>query len=723
MKTSYIKGLVIFILLLALVDCQKNTKPIVVGEEVEVTTETIGIEGGTITVSKPGDPLDGFKIEVPAGAYQEEKTFKISYRSIVRHQIGNKFNPITPMIYVENGGDIAEDMMTVTIPAYISEGCFAMAFYYDETTGKLNGLPLIDKTATSLTIRTTHFTPIVGTEINEDDLLEDPVDSGFKHGVDDWQFVNEGSVVEPRGHCSGQCMAAMYYYDYIRVPDLGTKDEKPSLYGLYDNDGNPDFKTPDFQWDDELAYKLCSMIHKKQKWEKSMTVHLRQVQDKKDDKWTLGCFAYSLAVEENSPQHMSIGRTLNKGTTQQRWEGHVLIIYKKSERIKLTDGREVYILYASDPNEPKQNGVEHEQEIIYDISAGKFDPYYFGDDDQGNRIELDDVIYYDKYCLMEKESVEKLWSQVEDKSIGKGDFPEYSLTVVEADTEKSLYDGFKTSSGSITIKLCDISTDPFLFQQRLVLYKATISNKIGTVQEIGTYDLANDDDDCLRVTINNIQEGDNLFGFLIKDKYKNPFTNKIHWNFVGFDWLHIIREKDQTGGDLSQLTRCNIEVFDVVSSCQDTDGNTFEDITEPACHAEEGSFSGNTFNATYDIKSYGGYGARKGTMTVVLDIDPTSNEIVGVKSFSCEETSYINEEAYIISHISGENVPLLWDWSPRQKEFEGQGENVCESITALEQILRSYDADNKKWWEETCTGDKCISDDTPLIKINFHDKE
>ena len=171
------------------------------------------------------------------------------------------------------------------------------------------------------------------------------------------------------------------------------------------------------------------------------------------------------------------------------------------------------------------------------------------------------------------------------------------------------------------------------------------------------------------------------------------------------------------------MTRCNIEVFDVVSSCQDTDGNNFEDITEPACHAEEGSFSGNTFNATYDIKSYGGYGARKGTMTVVLDIDPSSNEILGVKSFSCEETVYANEEANVISHISGKNVLLLWDWSPRQKEFEGQDETVCESITSLERIRRSYDADNKKWWEETCTGDKCISDDTPLIKINFHDKE
>ena len=699
MKTSYIKGLVIFLLLLALVDCQKNTKPIVVGEEVEVTTETIGIEGGTITVSKPGDPLDGFKIEVPAGAYQEEKTFKISYRPIVQHQLGNKFNPITPMIYVENGGDIAEHLMTVTIPANISEGYFAMAFYYDETTGKLNGLPLIDETPTSLTIMTTHFSPIATTEIDEE-LLKDPVDSKFKHGVDDWQFVNYGSVVEPRGHCSGQCLSALYYYYQKSIPDENNK-RKPDLYGLYDNDGNPDFKTPDFQWDDELAYKLCSMIHKKVNWDNMH--YWGDLQKKYTHKWTFLSFAYSLALVElgldDAPPFMGISRTLNKGTKQEKFEGHALIVYKKSERKKLADGSEVCILSVSDPNCPKQHGTECKKEIIYDIGQDKFRPYEFGIDDKGNKILYDEICYFETYSLIKKKEMEKFWSQVKDKSIGKGDFPEYSLTVVEADTEMSLYDGFKTSSGSITIKLCDISEEPFLFQQRLVIYKATINNKTGTVQEIDTYDLTNDDDDCLRATIEGLQEGDNIIGFLVQDKYKPDPLNKpdeIDWKFVGFDWLHIIREKDQTGGDLSQLTRCNIEVFNVVSSCQDTDGNNFEDITEPACHAEEGSFSGNTFNATYDIKSYSGHGYRKGTMTVVLDIDPSSNEILGVKSFSCEETVYANEEANVISHISGKNVPLLWDWSPRQKEFEGQDETVCESITSLERIRRSYDADNKE---------------------------
>ena len=162
----------------------------------------------------------------------------------------------------------------------------------------------------------------------------------------------------------------------------------------------------------------------------------------------------------------------------------------------------------------------------------------------------DEICYFETYSLIKKKEMEKFWSQVKDKSIGKGDFPEYSLTVVEADTEMSLYDGFKTSSGSITIKLCDISEEPFLFQQRLVIYKATINNKTGTVQEIDTYDLTNDDDDCLRATIEGLQEGDNIIGFLVQDKYKPDPLNKpdeIDWKFVGFDWLHIIREKDQTG--------------------------------------------------------------------------------------------------------------------------------------------------------------------------------
>ncbi len=739
MKTSFIRILVILLLLLPLADCQINTNPITVGEEVEVATETIGPEGGTITVSKPGDPLDGFTIEVPEGAYQEEKTFKISYRPIERHQLGEKFNPITPLIYVDNGGDIAEDFMTVTLPANIPEGYFAMGYYYDEETGQLNALPLLDEDSTSLTIMTTHFTGIGATAANEDGLLEDPVDTGFKHGVDDWPFANQGSYVARGGHCSGQCMAAMYYYD-----QNWTRDEHgryyPDLYPLYDNDGNPDFKTPDFPWDDELAYKLCSMIHKKQNWDNSMTAFLRNEQRKSDDKRTLALFAYSLAIELNrdtrSPQHMSIGRILNQGTPQKTWEGHVLIIFKKSGEITLPDGRKVYILYASDPNQPwnkvKDKDADPDNDtvkkIIYDIATEKFDPWYFGNDDQGNRIMFDDVAYYDKYCLMKKEGVAALWAKVEDKSIGVGDFPEYSLTVVEADTEMSLYDGFKTSSGSITIKLCDISKEPFLFQQQLVLHKATITNKIGTVQEIGTYNLASDDDDCLRVSIQ-LQEGENIIGFLVNDKYiDDPINapNKIDWNYVGFDWFHIIREK---GGPLSDITGGSVSAT-VESTCQNFVGQPPSDYITWIWFYE-GSFSGNRFWITWDtdhpLQWAGDHST--GKIDVILDIDPNTNEVKGVKTFTAEETLTNDWGGYGVhvttTKISGQNVPLTEDfYSPDRHfvHFRLEGEQACSSISSIEWEKKRIDPDSgEETVIETCSGAMCLDNegDPYYIDIGF----
>ncbi len=631
------------------------------------------------------------------------------------------------MIYVENGGDIAEHMMTVTIPANISEGYFAMAFYYDETTGKLNGLPLIDETPTSLTIMTTHFSPVATTEIDEE-LLKDPVDSKFKHGVDDWQFVNYGSVVEPRGHCSGQCLSALYYYYQKSIPDENNK-KKPDLYGLYDNDGNPDFKTPDFQWDDELAYKLCSMIHKKVNWDNMH--YWRDLQKKYTHKWTFLSFAYSLALVElgldDTPPFMGISRTLNKGTKDEKFEGHALIVYKKSERKKLADGSEVCILSVSDPNCPKQQGTECKKEIIYDIGQDKFRPYEFGIDDKGNKILYDEICYFEKYSLIKKKEMKNFWSQVKDKSIGKGDFPEYSLTVVEADTEMSLYDGFKTSSGSITIKLCDISEEPFLFQQRLVIYKATINNKTGTVQEIDTYDLTNDDDDCLRATIEGLQEGDNIIGFLVQDKYKPDPLNKpdeIDWKFVGFDWLHIIREK---GGPLSDITGGGIDIK-VGSTCQNF-------VEQPPREAivwiwfYPGSFSGNSFKVTWDtddpIQYPGDHST--GKIEVVLDIDPISNEIKGVKTFSAEETLTNDMQKYGIhvtkTSISGHNVPLSEDFFSPDRHFvtfELQGEQACSSISFVEWEKKRIDPENgEETFFEKCSGAICLDNGEITCKISI----
>jgi len=134
------------------------------GKEAKVSSETIKPSGGVIAVDKPGDPLDGFEIDVPAGAYEETRTFKVSYKVVESHAFGEYFHPISPLITVDNGGYSGE-LMTIKIPVEIPDGHFAMAFFYDEKAGTLEGMPLIDVEQDSITVATTYFSNVVVSSI------------------------------------------------------------------------------------------------------------------------------------------------------------------------------------------------------------------------------------------------------------------------------------------------------------------------------------------------------------------------------------------------------------------------------------------------------------------------------------------------------------------------------------------------------------------------------
>ena len=200
----------------------------------------------------PGDPLDGFVINVPPQSYPDRRTFKVSYAPVTGQTFGNDINPISPMIYEDNGGGYSDEIMYVRVPVKVPQGYFAMGFLYDEKTKQLEAMPLVGSDADSITVATRHFSNFFISMI-EEALLNKNIDSGFLPGIDDWQFDNVGSYIAPGGHCAGQSIAAMWYY-YAK-PD----GEEACLYGRYDKNGNQP-ATPDLWWDDSLGYRLCSVV-------------------------------------------------------------------------------------------------------------------------------------------------------------------------------------------------------------------------------------------------------------------------------------------------------------------------------------------------------------------------------------------------------------------------------------------------------------------------------
>ena len=82
----------------------KPTGKITTGQSAELASQPVGASGGTIKINHPGNPLDGLQLDVPAGAYPAERTFKIASAPISGHTFSKDFNPITPLISIEGSG-------------------------------------------------------------------------------------------------------------------------------------------------------------------------------------------------------------------------------------------------------------------------------------------------------------------------------------------------------------------------------------------------------------------------------------------------------------------------------------------------------------------------------------------------------------------------------------------------------------------------------------------
>ena len=165
------KTLVAFILALLLAaGCSKNGNPvsapdsgttsgtIQTGTFTDLASGTIGTGGGSLSVSKPGDPIDGLTLTVSSNAFSTSQSFKISSAPIVGQSLGSSFKPISPLIEISYQGGYSSQPMTVRVPIKIATGQFAMGFFYNKTTGVIEGLPVVDLGSNYIVVSTRHFT-------------------------------------------------------------------------------------------------------------------------------------------------------------------------------------------------------------------------------------------------------------------------------------------------------------------------------------------------------------------------------------------------------------------------------------------------------------------------------------------------------------------------------------------------------------------------------------
>ncbi len=253
--------------------------------------------------------------------------FEISYSPISDHNLPSDLEIVTPLIQVENGGVTASDYLEISVPIQLEEDQFAMLFTINEETNLLESLPLLSIDETSMTAMTTHFSNLLGVAIDKQELDNLKIQTGFRQGINNWQFANYGSFIAPKGQCAGQSLMAIDYF---------LRNNGAALYGTYDNYNNKFEKTPKIQDDDRLGYRLCSVAQKRIDWSGKANAYWLRVQNSQNQAITYYSMAFALKVSRE-PQLVAI--YTNAG------EGHAIVVY----------GKYADRFYVSDPNFPKAN--------------------------------------------------------------------------------------------------------------------------------------------------------------------------------------------------------------------------------------------------------------------------------------------------------------------------------------------------------------------------------
>lgn len=320
-----------------------------------LASEEITTDGGTIDITEGS--LEGLSLEIMPDSYDDNIEVVISTADSSDIPFVEDFNPITPLILIDNLHEYSNEPMELTIPIDIdTTEDFAMAFFYDEETGELEAIPTVSLDNDNITIATSHFSVVVVSTITIEKLMllgldVENADSGFRPGVDDWSFTNRGSFAAPNGHCAGQSITSIYYY-VTRKKARGDDN----LWDRFDNNGGD--KTPDLWVDDSLGYQYASLIQYKSNWRaKALDTFLDFGNE--SDYNVYYSFLYAIHITKN-PQLIYI---YEKDMDDNYLGGHAMIVYK------VQDSK----LYVADPNYPGQANrfIEFNAfDVLGDYSSG-----------------------------------------------------------------------------------------------------------------------------------------------------------------------------------------------------------------------------------------------------------------------------------------------------------------------------------------------------------------
>jgi hypothetical protein len=381
----------------------KDSGNITLGPATPLTTQTIPPAGGVISI--PNGPT----LTVSPEAYTQPTTFKITSTEITTHKLGPLFHPASPLISIDNGHAYANDPMVLKIPITLAKDEFALGFFYDRKTGRLEGLPLVAEDAQSITVLTRHFSDIVISKAKKAEVINAlPLDSGYLPGADDWQFTNFGSWLAPAGHCAGQSITSLWYY-FEKKKAAGER----ALYGRYDNN-DYGMGTIELQNDDSWGYRFASVVQSELDWN-SLSRRIVRKFNGFNSGLTWLAFAYAIHLT-GEPQYIEIWGQSTDQNGKTTEAGHAMVVYKA----------DATGLYIADPN---YHGNANRK---ITLAAGQLQPYNSGlnkaEIDKGNGMSFPVLLYIGKTAIADWPNVATRYAEIATAKIGNDKFPNWKIT-------------------------------------------------------------------------------------------------------------------------------------------------------------------------------------------------------------------------------------------------------------------------------------------------------
>jgi len=206
---------------------------------------SIAPSGGTITVNKSGDPLNGLALTVPSGAFSSTLDITIGSTSNKNLPTANGMAPISPLVHVvTSAGGYAHGAITFTIPATVPANSFPVVVLYDSATGALEPMTTIAFDGSSVTAITGHLSQpnipsasatrvsgrLIGataaSSTGPDSLfiafavyaipvsvLNQDWDTQFRPGTNDWEIPSIPTEAAPGGALLGVAATELWYFN------------------------------------------------------------------------------------------------------------------------------------------------------------------------------------------------------------------------------------------------------------------------------------------------------------------------------------------------------------------------------------------------------------------------------------------------------------------------------------------------------------------------------